>query len=341
MNNDLTEAWVRVQNAKEDVRTWWHKSLNKKNFIIILLIFIPVYIIYNLFIQAPSNFPSGSIITVESGQSALSIAKDFEEQNIIRSAFALRVAIEILEAEHVVLAGDYQFKRPLTLFSVARRLSTGAFGIEPIRVQIPEGTTVKGMSVILSEKLPRFSESDFLVVAEGLEGYLFPDTYFFLPNSDVNLVIRALIDNFEKNINDLSLELALSGRTLDQIIIMASILEKEGTNLKDKRLIAGVLWKRMEIGMALQVDAPFVYFLGKNTFELTLDDLQIESPFNTYRNKGLPPTAIANPGLESIRAAINPEKNDYLFYLADKGGTTHFSENYEEHLRKKRLYLGT
>jgi len=93
--------------------------------------------------------------------------------------------------------------------------------------------------------------------------------------------------------------------------------------------------------MALQVDAPFVYFLGRNTYELTSSDLQIESPYNTYVNKGLPPTPIANPGLDSLKAAISPDKNDYFFYLADHEGTTHFSKTYAEHLLKKRKYLGT
>ena len=130
-------------------------------------------------------------------------------------------------------------------------------------------------------------------------------------------------------------------KPLDDVVVMASLLEKEANEFKDRRKIAGVLWKRLEIGMPLQVDATFVYFLGKNTFELTLADLQTESPYNTYINKGLPPTAIANPGLDSLRAAVTPDENDYFFYLADYDGVTHFSETYAEHLRKKRKYLGT
>jgi UPF0755 protein len=142
-------------------------------------------------------------------------------------------------------------------------------------------------------------------------------------------------------LKDIAVDLAISGKSLNDIVIMASIIEKEGTNLNDKKKISGVLWNRIDIGMALQVDAPFVYFLGKNTYQLTLEDLQIDSPFNTYINKGLPPTPIANPGIESLKAAINPERSDYLFYLADSEGTTHFSETYAEHLKKKKLYLGT
>jgi UPF0755 protein len=341
MSTDLTEAWVRVQDVKEDARNWWHKQLNRKNLTLIVLVFLPIIFFYFLAIRAPSNFPAGDIIIIESGQSVIEIAENFKVQNIVRSAFVLRAVVEVLEAEHEVLAGDYQFKRPISLFSVARRISTGAFGLEPTRVRILEGTTVEGMATILSEELPRFSEEDFLREAIGLEGYLFPDTYFFLPNADVNVVVRAMLDNFEQNLRKIAVDLAISGKPLNDIVVMASILEKEGTNLEDKKKIAGVLWNRLDIGMALQVDAPFVYFLGKNTYQLTFDDLQIDSPYNTYVNKGLPPTPIASPGLDSLKAAITPERSDYLFYLADHDGTTHFSETYAEHLKKKKLYLGT
>lgn len=341
MERDLTEAWVRVQGIKEDAKGWWHNRLNRKNLILIILVLLPLLFLYLFFIRPPSDFPVNDIHTVENGESVIAIAQKFEEAQIVRSAFALRVVIEVLEAEHDVIAGDYQFKRPLSLFSIARRISTGAFGLEPTRIRIPEGATVEDIAILVSRELPRFDAELFLKEAAGLEGFLFPDTYFFLPNADVNVVVRAMLDNFEQHLHEIEVQLSESGHSLDDVVVMASILEKEASIFEDKRSIAGVLWKRLEIGMKLQVDAPFVYFLGKNTFDLTLNDLQVDSPYNTYRYEGLPPTAIANPGLDSLKAAVSPESHDYLFYLADHEGVTHFSETYEEHLEKKAFYLGT
>ena len=121
---------------------------------------------------------------------------------------------------------------------------------------------------------------------------------------------------------------------------MASILEREAHDLEDRRMIADVLWRRLELGMPLQVDATFLYTLGKTTFDLTDADLEGDDPYNTYVNKGLPPGPIGSPSLESILAAVTPIKSDYLYYLADKNNVTYYSETYEEHLQKKRKYLG-
>ena len=120
---------------------------------------------------------------------------------------------------------------------------------------------------------------------------------------------------------------------------MASLLEKEARTTESRRIIAGILWKRLEIGMLLQVDAVFGYIINKGSLQLTLEDLSIDSPYNTYRYKGLPIGPIANPGLDSLQAATMPILTDYLFYLSDKEGTMHYSETFEEHKRKKRLYL--
>ena len=122
---------------------------------------------------------------------------------------------------------------------------------------------------------------------------------------------------------------------------MASIVEREARDPEDRRMIAGVLWNRLSRGMALQVDVTFLYTIGKGTFQLTTKDLTNDSPYNTYVHKGFPPTPIGSPSLDSLLAAAVPTKNSYLYYLADHSGVTYFSKTYQEHLRKKRLYLGT
>ena len=132
-----------------------------------------------------------------------------------------------------------------------------------------------------------------------------------------------------------------STRSRTDIVTMASILEKEAKNTRDRKMIAGVLWNRLDRGMLLQVDAVFLYTIGRTTFDLTMKDLASDSPYNTYRYKGLPPTPIGSPSLDSLVAAMTPTKSDYLFYLADNDHVTHYSKTYREHLRKKRLYLGS
>jgi len=131
-----------------------------------------------------------------------------------------------------------------------------------------------------------------------------------------------------------------SGHSLEEIVIMASILEEEGITFQDRRMMSGVLWNRINIGMPLQVDAVFPYIIGKNTYQVNLEDLKTESPYNTYVNKGLPPGPITNPGFNSIVAALDPVKHDYLYYLSDKQHNTYYAKTFDEHKRDRVLYLG-
>ena len=140
---------------------------------------------------------------------------------------------------------------------------------------------------------------------------------------------------FEKKIKDVE----LGGKSLEEIIIMASIIEKEASGDDDRKLISGILWKRQSIGMALQVDATFKYILGKESRDLTVADLKVDSPFNTYTNKGLPPSPICNPGLKSIMAALEPETSPYIYYLHSSDGNVYFAKNFEEHKKNKANYL--
>ncbi|MBI3075161.1 MAG: endolytic transglycosylase MltG, partial [Parcubacteria group bacterium] len=151
---------------------------------------------------------------------------------------------------------------------------------------------------------------------------------------------RAMRENFFKKIKPLETAIGDSGKNLHEILTMASLLEEEARAADTRRLIAGILWRRLKIGMPLQVDATFMYINGKNTFELTLEDLADDSsPYNTYTHKGLPPGPITNPGLDSIVAALYPKENPYLFYLADLSGTTYYSRTFDEHKEKKFRYL--
>ena len=174
----------------------------------------------------------------------------------------------------------------------------------------------------------------------NFEGFLFPDTYFIPQNISPKGVIELMIKNLDEKITvKMREDIKESGKTFFDIIIMASILENEAITFKDKKIVSGLLWKRLEEGMPLQVDATLQYFTGKNTFQLTLEDLDLDSPYNTYEYKGLPLGPITNPGIWSIKAAIYPEESPYWFYLSDKESIIHYSETFEEHKAKKFKYL--
>lgn len=337
----LTSKFSRVSDIEEAASLRWRADVNRRTVLFLLLVAsIGVYV-YTSAIQPPEEFPIEELVTIPSGVSVQQIGTELEAQGVIRSPLAFRVFMSLLGRERGARAGDYLFKQPLTVWGVARAVATGAFGLEPTRIRIPEGATTKQMAVIYGKQLLRFNPEKFLAEAKPLEGHLFPDTYFFLPNSTESSLVQAMHQNFEDHVSQIASQFASSTHTKEEIIIMASILEKEAYDATDRRMISGVLWNRLAKNMALQVDATFLYTIGKGTFDLTMKDLVTDDPYNTYTNKGLPPTPIGSPSMDSIEAALNPIKNDYLFYLADSSGVTHYSKTYEEHLRKKRLYLGT
>ncbi len=319
----------------------WHYHSNRRSILILIIGGLSIAVVYLQIIQPPDDFPLETLVSVPEGMSVREVSEKLQSDNVVRSAVALRTLVRFMGSDRNVRAGDYMFKEPKNVFAVARALSIGQFGLEPFRVRIHEGAMTKEMAAIFDARLERFDAEDFLSEAKTLEGYLFPDTYFFMPNATEDTVIEAMRQNFDRHMQPLQSQVASSSRSLDEIVKMASIVEREARNSEDRKMIAGVLWNRIDRGMALQVDVTFLYTIGKGTFHLTMADLVSDSPYNTYRFKGLPPTAIGSPSLDSLTAALTPTKNDFLFYLADNSGVTHFSKTYAEHLRKKRLYLGT
>jgi UPF0755 protein len=296
-------------------------------------------ICYWLLISAPVGFPSGKIIPIPVGASLLKASEILEQSSAIRSPLLFRLAVRFLGGSKGVKAGDYLFEKPQNVVTIAKRLTEGERGFAPVVVLIPEGTSVRQIADILASKLPDFDKKEFLKIAQGREGYLFPDTYNFAFDAAPKAVLDAFLSNFDKRIEMLQNEIKSFGRPLADVISMASIVEEEGRITETRRTIAGILWKRLDIGMPLQTDSAFQYVNGKTTFELATSDLAIDSPYNTYLYKGLPPTPITNPGLDAILAAITPLKTPYLYYLTDKDGKMHYAVTYEEHLLNKEKFL--
>jgi len=309
----------------------------------VAVFFITVFVVFTVsfhfFFSPPEQFPVGSLLKIESGMTVQAAADLLEEHGAIRSPFAFTSFVRVFGGYRGVIAGDYYFDVPESVAQVAIRLTHGEYNLTLVRVTIPEGATTKDIADVLNWKMPSFDTEGFLALAEQKEGYLFPDTYFFLPNVTHEEIIRVMEENFRNKINPLLEQIEKSGHTLEETIIMASIVEKETIELKDKPIVAGILWKRISVGMPLQVDAPFLYAINRNSFNLTLEDLRTDSPYNTYTRKGLPATPIANPGLESIIASIEPQKTPYFFFLSDRRSNIHYSATFEEHVVNKRRYL--
>lgn len=308
-------------------------------YIVVVLLLVLGVLGYCTLIDARNDFPVGSLVTVEDGATSGETIALLEERGIIKSAFVLKVLARITGADRDIHSGRYLFTTPIGAAEVLYRLSHGISGVDVVRVTFPEGITAREMSSELKERLPGFNSAEFLTRTEAYEGYLFPDTYDFYADVSPEEVLIRLRSAFEVKKSTLTAEILSSERSFEDVVIMASLIEREATSLDERRTIAGILWKRLDNDMALQVDAVFGYIKGRSTYSPSLEDLEIESPYNTYRNRGLPPTAISNPGLDSLRAALTPIETPYFYYLTGTDGAMHYAEDFEGHKENRELYL--
>lgn len=301
--------------------------------------FIVFIIGYRLTFAPPTNFPLGSTVVIAQGSSASLIARTLADAHIIAHPDLLRTLLYLSGSSTQAQAGLYRFDAPEDLFTVAYRLVMGDYGIPPIRLTFPEGLSTREMAARIADAYPSISKKDFLEAAQLYEGYLFPDTYFFPPSASAMSIVAAMRANFEAKTASLSDEVRLSGRSFSDIIILASLVEKEARTTANRSIIAGILFNRLKLGMPLQVDAVFGYIYGRDTYSPSAADLTIKSPYNTYIHTGLPPGPIDNPGLDSIEAVLHPTKTNYLYYLVDKNGAIHYATTYAAHQANQRKYL--
>ncbi len=289
--------------------------------------------------QPSPFFPVKTIITIPEGSTLDSVSRIFAEEEVIENSFFFTLYVTYALDNAPVFAGDYYFSEPLTLTEIASRVTRGEFGLEPVKVTIPEGATTYQMAEIFRDKFERFNSDEFMLLAEEKEGYLFPDTYYFLPNADTALILNTMERTFYERLRTLEGKIATFGRPVHEIVTMASLLEKEARDYEERRAIAGILWKRLSIDMPLQVDAVFGFIEKTETFNPKFSDLEVDSLYNTYRNGGLPPGPIGSPSLEALDAAVSPIETDALFYLHGRDGLLHIAKTYTEHLANRRSYL--
>lgn len=307
--------------------------------IFVFVVVIGAALVYWLGFSSPSAFVAGSSIIVDSGQSLSGIARELGAQHIVRSPFIFRSLVIMLGGERTTSAGMYVFDSRQNVFTVANRIAHGNYGYVATKITIPEGLTSYEIASLVAQKFPSISSTTVYTEFEPKEGYLFPDTYFFPPEAPLSMIADRLESQFKKNIAPFEPEITASGHSLNEVITVASILEAEVKTTADRKMVSDLIWRRIAAGIPLQMDSTVGYITGKTSADLTVKDLKIDSPYNTYRYKGLPPTPISNPGLDSITAALEPTSNAYLFFLSDKDGITHFAKTYVDHQKNKQKYL--
>ena len=284
---------------------------------------------------------------VPAGSSSRTIAKRLIEQKLIRSAHAFRLAVRYRGTGRRLQAGTYVLRRNMALWDLLNEFEKGQVTL--VSWTVPEGLTSSDIAELwemsgfgTAEAFRKASESARLLKQYGLtdktvEGYLFPNTYKFAKGTTTEKVVEMMLDEFKQQWTEKFDEEAHNlGRTRHEIVTLASIIEKEAQVKPERPRISSVFHNRLIRKWKLQADPTVLYALGNPESPLTKTDLQVDSPYNTYKYKGLPPGPIANPGIDSIVAALRPEKTDYFYFVAIGEGKHHFSKTLSEHNRMIR-----
>jgi UPF0755 protein len=279
----------------------------------------------------------GIMIDIESGTSASAVTHLLRRKGVIRCPLIFKTIMKISKSSRKIQAGSYLFSRNESYFSILKKLRDG-LGYY-VKVIIPEGFTAEQIAARLAAK--RIIDNPDLFVEKveekGLRGYLFPDTYKFRPSEEEDFVIKAMKKQFSSRFSEPYREKIESHDLgLEKLVVMASLVEKEAKVASERPVIASIFRRRMKKKRYLESCASVQFALGEHHKRLTYKDLEVDSPYNTYRNFGLPPTAICNPGLASLLAALDPADTEYLFFFAKGDGSHEFSESYERHLAKQK-----
>lgn len=314
----------------------------KKSWIIIVLIVIVGFITIAWWKNgnAPVNAKDTTkkVFVIPKGAAVRIIGNSLKEQGLIKDPVVFFVYIKKNGLDKKIQAGSYKLSPSMSLSQIIDELRQGTVDVW---ITIPEGYRATEIAEVLKANIGTYNDN-WIEPLEEQEGYLFPDTYLIPKDADIATIISILNNNFYSKIASVGLD--RDSKNLSSIITMASLIEREALRDDEKPIIASVINNRLRNDMSLDIDATLQYVKGKN-FKgewwsvPTGGDKDINSPYNTYKNIGLPPGPIANPGFEAIRAAANPGKSDYYFYIHDESGKVHFARTLEEHNRNVEKYL--
>lgn len=306
------------------------------------------------------------IVEIPIGSSVSTISQTLQENGLVKNAKVFKYYVK-LKNESNFMAGEYHMNPSMTIQEIIESLKTGKIMQEPLfSMTIPEGKELDEIAAIIAENtkgsqediLKKLNDESFIqsliseyptllttdILAKDirypLEGYLYPATYsFYVENPSLEEIVSIMLDKTESVVNQFLPEIENKKWTVHQFLTMSSLIEKEATQKTDRDKIASVFFNRMDINMPLQTDPTVLYAQGEHKDRVTYEDLEVDSPYNTYIHTGLPPGPIANAGTISMEAAVGPADTDFLYFLAAKDGTVYYSKTLEEHNALKTKYI--
>jgi UPF0755 protein len=279
-----------------------------------------------------SKDKTAKIFVIKNGQGVRAIAKDLKDQGLIKDQVAFFLLTKQLGLDSKVQAGSFRLNPSMNSKEIANALTHGTMDIW---ITIPEGQRAGEIADVLEKNMPNY-EASWEAKLEENEGYLFPDTYLFPQEATIDTIIKTMRDNFDAKYSQL--DSGNSKLSKAEIVILASLIEREARHAEDRPMVASVIFNRLNEGMKLDIDATLQYILGYQKDQkrwwkegLTNQNKQLNSPFNTYKVAGLPPGPISNPGIASLKAALNPSDTPYFYYITDANGTNRYAKTLEEH----------
>lgn len=371
MNNEekKQEMFIKMKAKKKEV-----KLVRRITSVIALIVLIVLVVVgfssYKYVTSAlqPVNKEATKEIAVEipMGSGITTIASILEKKGIIKDARIFKYYAKF-KNESQFQAGNYTMTQSMTLDEIIESLKTGKVYREPVfTITVPEGLTLDQIAAVVAKKtdytaeqfMEKVTDKKFIEkmmadfpslltedifnenIRYALEGYLYPATFpFYEEKPSLDQIIKVMIASTNNIVSEYRSAIEERGMTVHELLTFASLLEKEATAQTDRETIASVFYNRLKINMPLQTDPTVLYSLGSHKERVLYEDLEIDNPYNTYKNTGLPPGPIAGPGKVSIEASLNPSDTDYLYFLADDSGVNHFAKTYDEHLANIAKYM--
>ncbi|WP_294388523.1 endolytic transglycosylase MltG [uncultured Clostridium sp.] len=340
----------KAKNTGRTLRKKKSKNTGRPLIVLLLIIVIALTSMFISTINKPLKISDSQVVDVKEGDSFYSIINSLSNENKIKSPFIIKIYAKLTGLDLEVVPGSHTLDKGMSVKDIAKTLKDTNNANE-ITLTIPEGFNIEDIAARVEEK-GICSKDEFLNAVKSyplpsyvkdnsdkrynLEGFLFPDTYNFEIGVEPQYIIKTMIKRFEEVWNEITQGLDIKEDNIENIINVASIIEKEARVDEDRPLIASVIYNRLKQNMPLQIDATVIYAHGYYIENVRNRHLAIESKYNTYLHKGLPVGPICNPGAPSIKAALHPSDTNYLFYLLASDDEHYFTDNYDDFLKKKQ-----
>lgn len=340
----------KAKNTGRTLRKKKSKNTGRPLIVLLLIIVIALTSMFISTINKPLKISDSQVVDVKEGDSFYSIINSLSNENKIKSPFIIKIYAKLTGLDLEVVPGSHTLDKGMSVKDIAKTLKDTNNANE-ITLTIPEGFNIEDIAARVEEK-GICSKDEFLNAVKSyplpsyvkdnsdkrynLEGFLFPDTYNFEIGVEPQYIIKTMIKRFEEVWNEITQGLDIKEDNIENIINVASIIEKEARVDEDRPLIASVIYNRLKQNMPLQIDATVIYAHGYYIENVRNRHLAIESKYNTYLYKGLPVGPICNPGAPSIKAALHPSDTNYLFYLLASDDEHYFTDNYDDFLKKKQ-----